>query len=55
MNKLAFSLIIFASSAGTALAQSTVADSLKTYTSPEVVVTGQYEPQSVDRSVYKIV
>jgi outer membrane receptor for ferrienterochelin and colicins len=50
---LAFILISVPAFSGSAFAQGSP-DSLKTTTFEEVVVTGQYEPQSVDKSVYKI-
>jgi outer membrane receptor for ferrienterochelin and colicins len=52
VRKTAFILVSVAAFAGNAIAQNS--DSIKTQTSQEVVVTGQYEPQSVDKSVYKV-
>ncbi|HEX8060215.1 MAG TPA: TonB-dependent receptor [Cyclobacteriaceae bacterium] len=52
MSRTALILTLLAATVGTTLAQTV--DSLKTYTSPEIVITAQYEPQSVDKSVYRI-
>lgn len=52
MKKQAFNLILLCAIGSSALAQN--ADSLKTYNLDEVVVTGQFEPQSVEKSVFKI-
>lgn len=49
----AFSLILSTAISCSVLAQSDP-DSLKTYNLEEVVVTGQFEPQSVEKSVFKI-
>ncbi len=54
MKKLALNLLLFFAFTSNALAQNPMADSLATLHLEEVVVTGQYEPQSVDKSVYKI-
>lgn len=53
MKKLALSLIVLSASSG-AFAQDKPADSISTYNLDEVVVTGQYEPQSVEKSVFKV-
>ena len=54
MKKLALILFILSASAGSVLAQAPAGDSLATLNLEEVVITGQYEPQSVEKSVYKI-
>jgi outer membrane receptor for ferrienterochelin and colicins len=54
VKKLAFNLIFLGVSITGALAQSPVEDSLATLNLDEVVITGQYEPQSVERSVFKV-
>lgn len=54
MKKLALNLIVVAAFAGSVKAQTPATDSLSTFNLDEVVVTGQYEPQSVEKSVYKI-
>lgn len=53
MKKLALSVISLVAFASSALAQDK-ADSLSTFNLDEVVVTGQFEPQSVEKSVFKI-
>lgn len=53
MKRLAF-IFILSVSFGSVFAQTDSSDSLKTTTFEEVVITGQYEPQSVDKSVYKV-
>lgn len=53
MRKLAFNLIVLAVGASSAVAQN-LADTLATLNLDEVVITGQYEPQSVEKSVFKI-
>lgn len=47
-------IVLLAASLGSAFAQTESSDSLNTTTFDPVVVTGQYEPQSVDKSVYKV-
>jgi len=54
VKKLAFILILSAAVMNSAYAQDTPADSLSTFNLEEVVVTGQYEPQSVGKSVFKV-
>jgi len=54
VKKLAFNLFFLAAISGSALAQDPKTDSLSTFNLDEVVVTGQYEPQSMERSVFKV-
>ena len=54
MKKLVFNLIIAVSVVNGALAQNPQVDSLATLNLDEVVITGQYEPQSVEKSVFKV-
>lgn len=53
MKKQAFNLFLLTAIAGTSLAQEKT-DSLTTYNLDELVVTGQFEPQSIEKSVFKI-
>ncbi|HZY80293.1 MAG TPA: TonB-dependent receptor plug domain-containing protein, partial [Cyclobacteriaceae bacterium] len=53
MKTLAFSLFLLGASSAT-LAQNQAGDTLATLNLDEVVVTGQYEPQSVEKSVFKV-
>jgi outer membrane receptor for ferrienterochelin and colicins len=60
VKKLAFNLILLAAvisgilAPQTAVGQPQQPDSIKSFNLDEVVVTGQYEPQSVDKSVYRV-
>lgn len=54
MKRLAFTLIIVAAASTSTVIAQDQADSLATLNLDEVVVTGQYEPQSVEKSVYKV-
>lgn len=54
MKKLALNLLFIALATSTVVAQDTKSDSLSTYNLEEVVITGQYEPQSVEKSVFKV-